>query len=119
MAPWVTTFIMDNHPSVPFAVMCALSGLAGILSLILPETEGTKSNYDDDDEEEQSSTSHNEDSSESCKKAYSSLNGTVDSNLNETVETNVSQARKNNDILIIDPKFNYVSLSQLDRETDL
>ena len=106
---------------MPFAIMCGLSGLIGLLSFMLPETKDIKTNYDEDDEDDDEESGHviKKDSYGSSKDTFKGMNGAVDRNLNETAETNVSVVRKNNVVSLIDIKFDYVSVSHLDRETDI
>lgn len=106
--------------------MCVLLGLAGVSSLILPETQDIKSNYDEDDEDDDDDDCDvlQKSSLDSSKPFVTAVNGTMeigtmDNNLNNTTETNISVVRKNNNVKLVDVKFDYVGLSQLDRETDI
>ncbi len=49
MAPWLTTHLSNKSPELPFAIMCISVGLAGLMSLILPETKGlpTRDTFED------------------------------------------------------------------------
>ena len=136
VAPWLTAFIIQSHPVTPFAVMCALSGLAGLSSFLLPETQEIRSNHnDDDDEDDDDDSDDNKDdsggvgdgdvfrnsssSSENSKTAFTGVNGIVDQNLNKTIDTNTCAVRKSNNVKLVDVMFDYVGLSQLDRETNI
>ena len=124
-APWLTEFIIQSHPVTPFAIMSVLLGLVGVSSLILPETHDIKLNHDDDDDEDEDEDDNGDcyevqkSSFDNSTTVVTAANGTVDKNLNKTTETNISVVRKNNNVKLVDVKFDYVGLSQLDRETDI
>jgi len=181
LAPWLTEFIIQSHPVAPFAIMCALSGIVGFSSFVLPDTQDIRSNYDDDDDEDdeddygENSTGnvgdksvnndnndehydkekvdiHSSDSDDddddaaddddgdddddddddlgvedvvikgSCSSprvVFADMNGAVDKNSNRTPEPSFTAVRKNNNVKLVDVVFEYVGLSQLDRETDI
>ena len=174
LAPWLTEFIIQSHPVAPFAIMCALSGIVGFSSFVLPDTQDIRSNYDDDDDDDDDDDvdgengngnvsdkgvnngnddehydkekvdinsndgDDNDDDSDdlddddrgaedvaiksSCSSprvAFADMNGAVDRNLNRTPEPSFTAVRKNNNVKLVDVVFEYVGLSQLDRETDI
>eukprot|EP00795_Rhopilema_esculentum_P001127 gene1127-15470_t len=49
-APWLTTYSLESDPGVVFAVMSGLSAVAGLLSILLPETKKTRDDSMEDSE---------------------------------------------------------------------